>query len=183
MEKKSKKKNSKIFIILSAFIIIVATAGIYATTLLNESTEKSSEITWGDAPDFTLQTLDGETFTLSDHLGKVIVIDFMTSWCTWCKPQMDELVDVLYEKQGDIFIVSVDVELGETRNDLEGPFGDYLDKWTFVMDNYEENVGGRYQVSSIPQTLIIDKTGNIFYVHSGLTSKEKIIEEIQNADL
>ena len=35
------------------------------------------------APPFTLETIDGGTTALADHLGKVIFLNF---WATWCPP-------------------------------------------------------------------------------------------------
>ena len=147
----------------------------------DDSSNGSVNGVWGNAPDFTLPTLDGETFTLSDHLGKVILIDLMAAWCYWCKPQMDELEAVLEEKGDEIVIVSVGITKSETSDDLRNTFGDYANKWTFVLDTYEEDVGSKYQVTAIPKLVIIDKQGNIYYSEAGLTSKEDLIELINQA--
>ena len=161
--------------ILSNTILI-----LLVVSLLSGCFESSNGMC-GNAPDFTLTTIYGETFTLSDHFGKVIVIDLMAAWCYWCKPQLDELEAVLEEKGDEIVIVSVDIEKSETSDDVINTFGDYVDKWTFVMDNFEENVGNKYKVEGIPKLVIIDRKGNIYYSESGLASKEKLIEEINKA--
>ena len=182
VKKENIRKNNKLkmSIVVVFFIIIVIIGVIYVYLVSQESSP--SERVWGDAPDFTLKTIEGNDFTLSEHIGKVIVLDFMTSWCGWCVPQMGELEKVLEEKGDEIIIVSVDVQIGETRDDLEVVFGDYLDKWTFVLDDYEQNVGTNYQVSSIPKLVIIDKEGNIYYSDSGLTQSENLIKEINGAN-
>lgn len=173
----------KIVIVLAIIVIIVAIVGIciYISTMSEGSSDNTVEGSWGDAPDFTLETIDGGTFTLSDNFGKVIVIDLMAAWCYWCKPQMAELEAVLEDKGNEIVIVSVDVDKGETGDDVRNTFGDYVEKWTFVLDNYEQDVSGKYQVTGIPKIVIIDKEGNIYYSQSGLTSKAKLIEEINKA--
>lgn len=142
---------------------------------------ESSDEVWGNAPDFTLTTIHGENFTLSDHLGKVIVIDLMATWCGPCVLQMSELKKTLDEKGDEIVLVSVDIDKGETSDSVINTFGDYVDKWTFVMDTYEEDVGIKYHADYIPKLVIIDKEGNIYYSESGLTFKEKLIELIDNA--
>lgn len=137
---------------------------------------------WGDAPDFTLKTVYGETFTLSDHLGKVIIIDLMATWCPPCRLQMKELESVWEEKGDEIVIVSVDVDMSETADDVIKTFEEYVDKWVFVLDNYKENVGGKYGAHlGIPRLVIIDKKGNIYNYATGFTSKEILLERIDGA--
>jgi thiol-disulfide isomerase/thioredoxin len=142
---------------------------------------ESSDVVWGNAPDFTLTTINGENFTLSDHEGKIIVIDLMATWCGPCVLQMPELQKTLEEKRDEIVLVSVDIDKRETSDDVINTFGDYVNNWTFVIDTYEEDVGGKYHADYIPKLVIIDKEGNIYYSESGLTSKEKLIELIDEA--
>ena len=141
---------------------------------------ESSDNLWGDAPDFTLMTVDGETFNLSDNLGKIIVLDFMASWCIPCLSQIGELSEFVDEFGDDVLVVSVDVEKSDTAQTVRDVFGDYVNKWTFVLDNQDENVGYKYQISVIPKIVIIDENGNIYNQWSGLTSKESLVEAINN---
>ena len=62
---------------------------------------------WGDAPDFTLITVDGETFNLSEQLGKIIVIDFMYVECRPCQLEMDELKHVYEQFMDEIIMISI----------------------------------------------------------------------------
>ena len=39
----------------------------------------------GQAPQFTAQTLDGETFTSTSLSGKVVLLEFWTTWCPYCR--------------------------------------------------------------------------------------------------
>lgn len=173
--KKSKKKEIIIGMILVFVIISISIAGIYAN-----QPKKSNDKIWGNAPDFTLSTIDDETFTLSDNYGKIILIDLMAAWCTWCLPQMEELDAVSEEKGNEIVIISVGVDQRESFNDIQDTFGKYTDKWTFVLDNNDENVATNYDVNGIPRLVFINKEGDVAFSHEGLISKEDIINEINN---
>ena len=85
--------------------------------------------TLGPAPDFTLETFNGETFKLSEHQGKVVILDIMAVRCPPCKTQMPELHNVKLEKEDDIVILSIDVDAAygyETENDVREAFGGYV---------------------------------------------------------
>ena len=40
-----------------------------------------------DAPDFTLNTIDGDVLNLSDFQGKIVMIDFWSTWCPPCRTE------------------------------------------------------------------------------------------------
>jgi len=62
-------------------------------TVTDPTTPEPSPITWedcggvyGDHPcDFTFQDQNGDDWNLYDHYGEVILIDFSTAWCYWCR--------------------------------------------------------------------------------------------------
>jgi thiol-disulfide isomerase/thioredoxin len=145
--------------------------------LLTGCFDQNNNIT-GNAPDFTLISIYGETFTLSDHFGKIILIDLMATWCGPCHLQMPELNDTLNEFGDEILIVSVSVEKSDTSQAVIENFSKYVDRWTFLIDNYEENVGLDYEAYAIPKIVLIDKEGNIYYSEAGLTSKNILVEQI-----
>jgi thiol-disulfide isomerase/thioredoxin len=155
--------------IISSIVIILLSLVLTGCSEPNNDGDNT-----GNAPDFTLTTINGETFTLSDNFGKVILLDFMAIWCGYCYPQMDELNAILGDFEDEILIVSVDVDKSETSDQIKNAFSDYVNKWIFVMDNYEENAANKYQVTGIPKLVIIDKDGNVYYSHSGLTSKNTL---------
>jgi len=67
------------------------------------------------APDFNVQLLTGETFTLSDHRGTVVVLDF---WATWCGPCVQKMptVQALHEQfEGSVIFVGMNVGEQQSR--------------------------------------------------------------------
>ncbi len=53
------------------------------------------------APEVSGPTLDGGTFTLSDHLGEVVVMNVWASWCAPCRKEAPALESVWQEYEGD----------------------------------------------------------------------------------
>jgi len=85
--------------------------------------------TLGPAPDFTLETLNGKTFKLSEYQGKVVILDIMAVRCPPCHQQMPELQKVKLEREEDIVILSIDADAAygsETENDVLEAFGEYI---------------------------------------------------------
>ena len=165
---------SCIKILLNSILLI-----LLIFTLLSGCVDNNNDLEWGDAPDFTLITTDGEEITLSDFLGKVVVIDLMATWCPPCVQQMVQLESVVEEFEDQIVVLSVDVDTTETKTDIINKFGDYTDKWNFLLDNSKENVAYNYQVNAIPKIVIISQNGNIYYSHVGYTDYSTISGKIK----
>lgn len=187
-----KKDYTKVYLVLIVVSIIFFSGVIYLSIESKNPDEKES---WGDAPDFTLTTLDDETFTLSDNLGKVILIDFTAEKCTWCgeggydqfgnpiRGQIYELLDLYEEVGSEVVFISIDPwyapPIYETEDDLRSFKERYNSNWIYAMDNYEEDVAGNYQADSgIPKIILIDKNGNVYDSFSTLTSAGTLLNSI-----
>ncbi len=130
------------------------------------------------APSFTLTTLDGEKIQLVSLRGKVVVLDFMASWCIPCQQQMPHLKKV-YEKyrDGGLVLISIDADPKESYQDLTSFRSRYAAQWAFAMDN--GRVAPAYGVDYIPMTYIIDRGGVMRFKHLGFMDSDALALEIE----
>ncbi|MFQ5999760.1 MAG: TlpA family protein disulfide reductase [Candidatus Bathyarchaeia archaeon] len=131
------------------------------------------------APNFSLTDPDGNSSWLSDFRGKVVVIDFMATWCPSCRQQMSRL-KVIWEKENyrdKIVLMSIDVDPTESAETLRS-FAQEFPYATWIWARGTANLGQVYQVTAIPKTVIIDQDGYIRFTHTGVTYASTFIEEI-----
>jgi len=116
------------------------------------------------APDFTLTTVDGATFTLSDLAGTPVVLNFWATWCGPCRAEMPELQAAAERYEPGIRIIGVD------QGESVGVVQDFLDElgvtFTVPMDGAME-VGDRYRIVGMPTTFFIDEKGIIRQIWAG----------------
>lgn len=115
------------------------------------------------APEIVMQGVDGNNIKLSDLKGKVVLIDFWASWCGPCRKENPHVVK-LYEKYKDAGFDIYSVSLDKTKDRwMKAIEQDGLVWPSHVSDlkGWKNEAAQKYQVSSIPFTVLIDKDGTI----------------------
>ena len=132
------------------------------------------------APDFTLQSLDGKSMSLSDLRGKAVLLNFWATWCGPCKIETPWLVE-LQNQYGSQGLQVVGVEMGDDGKDD-------IEKFTKDMGvNYpvligKEAVGDAYGgVPALPETFFIGRDGKIVDKIIGLKGKGEIEDSVKKA--
>lgn len=141
------------------------------------------------APDFKLKNLNGKMVSLKDYRGKFVLLNFMATWCMWCRKEMPHLQKLHNRfKNKDFAIIAV-------FSDREGAQAvkPFIKKtgYTFTENSGTYNSGlldptGRvtsmYRVTGTPTTYLIDKNGNAFAIARGYRdwSKKESFALIEN---
>ncbi len=128
------------------------------------------------APDFDIALFDGGNFQLSNHRGKVIVINFFASWCVSCGKETAyiEKASREYAQQPVMF-------LGIAVDDTEKKAKEFLKKAGLTIPAGLDKTGKikeAYGLYGMPTTFFIDKNGKISYLHAGVVTKELLKHEI-----
>ncbi len=108
--------------------------------------------------DFTLPGANGQDLKLASLKGKTIVFDFWATWCGPCKVQRPLYQQVEKKFQGASNVVFLSINTDEDRTLV--PEFLKTQKWTNAV-YYEGGLSEYLKVSSIPTTLIVDKSGNV----------------------
>ena len=131
------------------------------------------------AANFSLTDQNGSSSWLSDFIGKVVVIDFMATWCGPCRQQLPHL-KVIWEKEDysdKIVLMSIDIDPTESAETLRS-FAQGFPYATWIWARDTANLGQAYQVAGIPKTVIIDQDDYIRFTHTGVTYASTFIEKI-----
>jgi len=113
------------------------------------------------APDFTLYALDGQSVSLSQFKGQVVLLDF---WASWCGPCIGDLpaLRVIKEQTAALPVVFVNLSLDEDEAAWREAVDKHEIKGVHVRaDGWGADVAKSYQVISLPSYYLVDSQGLI----------------------
>lgn len=189
--KRYKKRGStKSLLLILALLIVVTLVIIFLPTgaEAKQSTPHGMEqqddlvsttlIHAGDqAPDFTVEMLDGNSVTLSQLQGKPVLLIFWATWCPPCREELSHLQEGVIDVYGDSITV-LPISRGEKREVVEN----FLSKmgYTFAVGlDGDQSIYRKYATNYIPRCFVIDSEGVVVY--AGVGYDEAIAKEVNAA--
>jgi len=152
-------------------LLLLPCAALCACATLQASSE---------AADFTLKAVDGSTVSLSEHLGKkVIVLDFWATWCVPCQAEMPHL-QAMYERHKDqgLLVLGIDMDGPETVAQVGSWTSGHGITFPMLLDEDTRAVSVYNPHHSAPFTVIIGKDGKIKSAREGFNpGDEKDLEK------
>ena len=192
-EKRYKRRGSVLMLGIMLVVLLAITAYLIISlpeneaqaaegsvaTLVDDEPDDLAETTLinaGDeAPDFTVEMLDGSKVALSALQGKPTLLIFWATWCPPCRLELSKLQEHIIDRYGDKINV-LPISRGEERAKVE----EYISKmgYTFAVGlDGDQSIYRKYATNYIPRCFVIDAKGKVLY--SGVGYDEAIAKEVE----
>lgn len=132
------------------------------------------------APDFELETLDGDVVRLSDFRGEKVLLNF---WATWCPPCRAEMPDMQkFHEDKDVVILAVDLTSTETDLDNIPEFVEEFGVTFRILLDENDRVASLYEIQPIPTSYLIDSEGIVHNMAVGALNYDMMVQEFEKMD-
>jgi cytochrome c-type biogenesis protein CcmF len=130
------------------------------------------------APEFTVSDLDGNSLALSDLRGRVVVVNFWTTWCPTCAGELLDFQALwqAYQARDVVFIgIAMQEEEMEVREmaSLAGV------SFPLALE-HGNRISSAYGVTGVPETFVIDTEGRVAYFHIGSVEMAELRENLDS---
>jgi cytochrome c-type biogenesis protein len=142
-----------------------------AETASSEDTEEERT----QAPEISLMDSEGQVVNLSDYKGKIVFVNFFTTWCTYCEQEMPEFQQASEDYEGEVVFLLVDVFTSE-REDKQYVI-DWYKKYGYTMPMIIDEEGAavsQYPVRAFPTTYVVDQEGGVLGYLEGAMNRDMI---------
>jgi len=111
------------------------------------------------APRFRAKTTAGESFNNESIKGKVVLLEFWTSWCQYCH-QEEALVEQINKEFADKGLIVLAIDVAESKKTVKKYLEQHPRSCRIVLTE-GTNLAAMYQANVYPIYVVIDRDGNI----------------------
>lgn len=117
-----------------------------------------------------IKNLDGKSVDLREQVqeGQITVLSFWATWCSPCKKELDNLMDLYPEWQEDynVHIIAISIDDARTFPKVKGMVNSKGWEYTILSDQ-NQDLQRALNFQTVPQTFLINQAGEIIYSHAG----------------
>lgn len=178
---------------LLGLVLILVVVGIGAYQWMggdDDDTGTSSQdldtpLVGAQAPDFTLETFDGEEVTLSEQRGNIVILNFWGSWCDPCIREMPAFQRFWESSPDDVMMIGVGAKQDSMKNSRE-----FAERFDITYPIGRDDGGDRvttgliaeaYQIMAYPMTFVISADGVISSLVLGEMHEEDLEAYVEKA--
>src|SRR3954462_8256111 len=133
------------------------------------------------APRFNATTTAGEKFNNASIKGKVVLLEFWTTWCVYCEHERP-FVERLNEEFGDKGLIILAVNVGEGKKMVKKYMEEHPRKTRIVLTE-NTNLAALYAAKSYPIYVVIDREGNIAGKQDGASGESTLRDLVASGGL
>jgi len=127
---------------------------------------------------FELPSIDGDGMVrLSDYLGKVVLVDFWSSWCPPCRQESPAL-EAAYEDFRDLGVEFVGIAIWDVESETR-KFRDAFDLQYPIVSDSNGRVAVEWGVVGIPEKFFVDRDGRVVKKYAGPMTRDKLGLELR----
>ncbi|MDF1520045.1 MAG: TlpA disulfide reductase family protein [Brevefilum sp.] len=163
----SKKRFTTIIVVvvLLSLIWVILTPSLFPE--IQASTKAAAVHKGFQAPDFTLQTPEGQSISLSDYEGQPVLVFLWASWCSICKRTMPGLQSVYEEFAPEGFeILAINTSFQDSLTNAESYFESQGYTYTMLLDQ-DGSLSRDYQLHAVPLSVLVGPEGEVVDVIIG----------------
>jgi thiol-disulfide isomerase/thioredoxin len=123
------------------------------------TTEATQQASADQAPDFTLNDINGRPLSLSSLKGKYVVLDFWGSWCVWCIRGIPSMKEYYAKYAGKFEILGIDCN--DTPEKWKAAVKEYELPWLHVYCDETSTVLADYKIQGFPTKVVVGPDGHI----------------------
>ncbi|MBQ8954638.1 MAG: redoxin domain-containing protein [Clostridia bacterium] len=119
-------------------------------------------------PDFTVTTISGERFTLSEAVSrnKAVLVNLWATWCGPCEMEFPYMEEAYERYQDEVEIIALSIEPTDSA-DVLTQYAEAHGMTFQVANDAEAGMGGIFVTSGIPTTILVDRFGNVVLIEVG----------------
>ena len=133
------------------------------------------------APRFNAKTVDGEKFDNASIKGKVVLLEFWTTWCHFCAEEAP-LVEKLSQEFKDRGLTVLAVNVGESKKTVKKYLEQHPRTCRVVLTE-DTNLAAMYQATVYPIYVVIDRDGNIVTTQRGAAGERRLRHSLSRAGI
>ena len=160
-------------------LLVFAVVSIFAGSVFAQSSSdnKAKE----PAPHFNATATTGEKFNNASIKGKVVLLEFWTTWCTYCEVERP-FVERLNEEFGTKDLIVLAVNVGESKKTVKKYMEEHPRKTRIVLTS-DTNLAAMYAANSYPIYVVIDREGNIAGKQDGAAGESTLRDLVAGGGL
>ncbi|MBI3475456.1 MAG: TlpA family protein disulfide reductase [Acidobacteria bacterium] len=133
------------------------------------------------APRFHAKTMEGEQFTNESVKGRVVLFQFWTTWCPYCKSE-EALVNDITKEFSDKGLIVLAVDVAESKKKVVEYLKDHPRKCRIVLTS-DTNLAAMYAANSYPIYVVVDRDGKIVDTQRGAGGERSLRRMLESAGL